>query len=284
MCPIETPEGPNIGLITSLACYARVNDLGFVETPYRAVRNGKVVDELAWLDANREENAVIAQSNAKLNDDGSFVDELVLCRQRGDLPLVAPDRIDYMDVAPEQLVSIAAALIPFLEHDDANRALMGSNMQRQAVPLLNPRTPIVGTGLEETVAKDSGAVVIARRAGVVTSVTADEIIVDTGPAERQRRSTEDEATPLARLTQQDRYRLKKYWRTNQDTAINQRPLVAAASGRDRAVWRWRGTEMGHSRSVERDRRVHDCTGNFEGAPSAVRAGEETSIRRSTSRS
>ncbi|MDQ3949773.1 MAG: DNA-directed RNA polymerase subunit beta, partial [Gemmatimonadota bacterium] len=225
MCPIETPEGPNIGLITSLACYARVNDLGFVETPYRTVKNGKVTEQIAWLDANREENAVIAQSNAKLNDDGTFVDELVLCRQRGDLPLVAPDRIDYMDVAPEQLVSIAAALIPFLEHDDANRALMGSNMQRQAVPLLNPRTPIVGTGLEETVAKDSGAVVIARRDGVVTSVTADEIIVDAGPAERARRSTDDEATPLARLTQQDRYRLKKYWRTNQDTAINQRPLV-----------------------------------------------------------
>src|SRR5687768_9388006 len=225
MCPIETPEGPNIGLITSLSTYARINDLGFVETPYRTVKNGKVIDELAWLDANREENAVIAQSNAKLNDDGSFVDELVLCRQRGDLPLVAPDRIDYMDVAPEQLVSIAAALIPFLEHDDANRALMGSNMQRQAVPLLNPRTPIVGTGLEQTVAIDSGAVVIARRDGVITHVTADEIIVDAGPAERAKRSTEDEATPLARLTQQDRYRLKKYWRTNQDTAINQRPLV-----------------------------------------------------------
>src|ERR687886_803538 len=221
MCPIETPEGPNIGLITSLACFARVNDLGFVETPYRVVRNGKVTGEIAWLDANREENAVIAQSNAKLNDGGSFVDELVLCRQRGDLPLVAPDRIDYMDVAPEQLVSIAAALIPFLEHDDANRALMGSNMQRQAVPLLNPRTPVVGTGLEDKVARDSGAVVIARRAGVVTRVTADEIIVDAGPAERKK----DEDRPLARLTQHDRYRIKKYWRTNQDTAINQRPLV-----------------------------------------------------------
>src|SRR5919202_702896 len=225
MCPIETPEGPNIGLITSLACYARVNDLGFVETPYRVVRNGKVTNELDWLDANKEEDVTIAQANARLNADGSFVDELVLCRQRGDVPLLPPDRIDYMDVAPEQLVSIAAALIPFLEHDDANRALMGSNMQRQAVPLLNPRTPIVGTGLEETVAKDSGAVVIARRDGVVTRVTADEIIVDAGPAERARRSAEDEATPLARLTQQDRYRLKKYWRTNQDTAINQRPLV-----------------------------------------------------------
>jgi DNA-directed RNA polymerase subunit beta len=222
MCPIETPEGPNIGLITSLACYARVNDLGFVETPYRVVKNGRVTGEIAWLDANREEDTIIAQANAKLNDDGSYVDELVLCRQRGDVPLTPPDRIDYMDVAPEQLVSIAAALIPFLEHDDANRALMGSNMQRQAVPLLNPRTPLVGTGLEEKVARDSGAVVISRRSGVVTRVTADEIIVDAGPAERTK-STEE--APLARLTQQDRYRLRKYWRTNQDTAINQRPII-----------------------------------------------------------
>ncbi|HEX2781149.1 MAG TPA: DNA-directed RNA polymerase subunit beta, partial [Gemmatimonadaceae bacterium] len=166
MCPIETPEGPNIGLITSLACYARVNDLGFVETPYFVVKNGKVTGDLEWLDANREEDVIIAQANAPLNEDGSFVDELVLARQQGDVPLVPPDRIDYMDVAPEQLVSIAAALIPFLEHDDANRALMGSNMQRQSVPLLNPRTPLVGTGLEEKVAVDSGAVVIARRAGV----------------------------------------------------------------------------------------------------------------------
>src|SRR5919206_18093 len=186
MCPIETPEGPNIGLITSLACFARVNDLGFVETPYRVVKNGKVTGEIEWLDANREEDVTIAQANARLREDGSFVDELVLCRQRGDVPLVPPDRIDYMDVAPEQLVSIAAALIPFLEHDDANRALMGSNMQRQAVPLLNPRTPLVGTGLEEKVAIDSGAVVVARRAGVVTRVTADEIIVDARPADRSR--------------------------------------------------------------------------------------------------
>jgi DNA-directed RNA polymerase subunit beta len=225
MCPIETPEGPNIGLITSLACFARVNDLGFVETPYRVVKHGKVTGELAWLDANREEDTIIAQANAKLNDDGTFVDELVLCRQRGDVPLTPPDRIDFMDVAPEQLVSIAAALIPFLEHDDANRALMGSNMQRQAVPLLNPRTPLVGTGLEEKVAKDSGAVVIARRAGVVTRVTADEIIVDAGPAERVQQDRRGDDRPLARLTQQDRYKLRKYWRTNQDTAINQRPLV-----------------------------------------------------------
>src|SRR4030095_14611855 len=225
MCPIETPEGPNIGLITSLACFARVNDLGFVETPYRVVKNGKVTDEIAWLDANREEDVTIAQANAKLNPDRSFVDEFVLCRQRADYPVLPPDRIDYMDVAPEQLVSIAAALIPFLEHDDANRALMGSNMQRQAVPLLNPRTPLVGTGLEEKVAKDSGAVVIARRAGVVMRAPADEIIVDAGPAERVQQERRGDDRPLARLTQQDRYRLRKYWRTNQDTAINQRPLV-----------------------------------------------------------
>src|SRR5215217_3137334 len=225
MCPIETPEGPNIGLITSLATYARVNDLGFVETPYRVVRNGKVTNEIAWLDANKEEDVIIAQASAPLNADGSFVEELVLARQQGDNPLTPPDRIDYMDVAPEQLVSIAAALIPFLEHDDANRALMGSNMQRQAVPLLNPRTPLVGTGLEEKVAKDSGAVVIARRAGVVTRVTADEIIVDAGPAERPAQDRRGDDRPLARLTQQDRYKLRKYWRTNQDTAINQRPLV-----------------------------------------------------------
>ena len=222
MCPIETPEGPNIGLITSLACYARVNDLGFVETPYRVVRNGKVTNDVAWLDANKEEEAVIAQANAELNPDGTFMDELVLCRQRGDFPLTAPTRIDYMDVAPEQLVSIAAALIPFLEHDDANRALMGSNMQRQAVPLLNPRTPLVGTGLEEKVARDSGACIISKRAGVVTRVTADEIIVDASP-EKGRKNDDDR--PLARLTSQDRYRVKKYWRTNQDTAINQRPIV-----------------------------------------------------------
>ncbi len=223
MCPIETPEGPNIGLITSLACFAQVNDLGFIETPYRVVRNGKVTDEeIEWLDANREEDVVIAQANARLNPDGSFVDDLVLCRQRGDVPLTQPDRIDFMDVAPEQLVSIAAALIPFLEHDDANRALMGSNMQRQAVPLLNPRTPLVGTGLEEKVARDSGAVIIAQRAGTVTSVTADEIIVDTGSSGGGKKDTD---RPLARLTQHDRYKIKKYWRTNQDTAINQRPLV-----------------------------------------------------------
>ena len=220
MCPIETPEGPNIGLITSLTTYARINDLGFIETPYRRVVDGRVTDEIVWLDANAEENATIAQANAPVNPDGTFATEFVLCRQRGDFPLVPPDQIDYMDVAPDQLVSVAAALIPFLEHDDANRALMGSNMQRQAVPLLYPEAPLVGTGLEEKVARDSGAVILARRSGVVERVTADEIVVDTGAV--QPGSTEE---PLAKLAQYDRYRLKKYWRTNQDTAINQRPLV-----------------------------------------------------------
>jgi DNA-directed RNA polymerase subunit beta len=220
MCPIETPEGPNIGLISSLTTFARVNDLGFIETPYRNVVDGTVTDELVWLDANAEENASIAQANARLNADGTFVDEFVLCRERGDFPLLSPDAIDFMDVAPDQLVSVAAALIPFLEHDDANRALMGSNMQRQAVPLLFPAAPLVGTGLEEKIARDSGAVILAKRAGVVQRVTADEIIIDTGALGGVK---SDE--PLAKLAQYDRYRLKKYWRTNQDTAINQRPLV-----------------------------------------------------------
>src|SRR3954469_25239305 len=221
MCPIETPEGPNIGLITSLACYARVNDLGFIETPYHVVKGGKLTGEMVWLDANREESKIVAQANARVDDKGNLLEDLVLSRMEGDLPLVPKDRVDYMDVAPEQLVSTAAALVPFLDHADANRALMGSNMQRQAVPLLNPRTPLVGTGLEEKVARDSGAVIIARRDGVITRVTADEIIIE---ADQSKAKSEDDR-PLARLTQHDRYRIKKYWRTNQDTAINQRPLV-----------------------------------------------------------
>jgi len=220
MCPIETPEGPNIGLITSLTTYSRINDLGFVETPYRKVKNGKVTNEIEWLSANEEEEARIAQANAPLDEKGNFRNELVLCRERGDFPLLRPDDIDYMDVAPDQLVSVAAALIPFLEHDDANRALMGSNMQRQAVPLLYTDAPIVGTGLEAKVASDSGAVITARRGGSVVHVTADEIIVDTGSIAPGRSDQ-----PLAKLAQFDRYRLKKFWRTNQDTAINQRPLV-----------------------------------------------------------
>ena len=219
MCPIETPEGPNIGLITSLTTYSRINDLGFVETPYRKVVDGRVTDDIAWLSANEEQEASIAQANAPLMDDGRFRNEYVLCRRRGDFPLLRPDEIDYIDVAPDQLVSVAAAMIPFLEHDDANRALMGSNMQRQAVPLLYTDAPLVGTGLEEKVARDSGAVMTARRDGKVVRVTADEIVVDTGKAGT------DDTRPLAKLAQFDRYKLKKFWRTNQDTAINQRPLV-----------------------------------------------------------
>ena len=219
MCPIETPEGPNIGLITSLTTYSRINDLGFVETPYRKVVDGRVTDDIAWLSANEEQEASIAQANAPLMDDGGFRNEYVLCRRRGDFPLLRPDEIDYIDVAPDQLVSVAAAMIPFLEHDDANRALMGSNMQRQAVPLLYTDAPLVGTGLEEKVARDSGAVMTARRDGKVVRVTADEIVVDTGKAGT------DDTRPLAKLAQFDRYKLKKFWRTNQDTAINQRPLV-----------------------------------------------------------
>jgi DNA-directed RNA polymerase subunit beta len=218
MCPIETPEGPNIGLITSLATFANINDLGFIETPYRVVKNGRVTNELRWLSASEEEGYSVAQANTPVDQDGKFVESMVLCRRGDDYPLLSPNRIDFMDVSPEQLVSIAAALIPFLEHDDANRALMGSNMQRQAVPLLFPAAPTVGTGLEAKVASDSGAVITARRAGLVTRVTADEIIVDSGTA-----GATD--VPLARLAQVDRYRVKKFWRTNQDTAINQRPLV-----------------------------------------------------------
>jgi DNA-directed RNA polymerase subunit beta len=223
MCPIETPEGPNIGLISSLTTYSRINDLGFVETPYRKVKNKKVTNQIDWLSANEEEEARIAQANAPLDDKGNFVNEFVLCREKGDFPLLRPEDIDYMDVAPDQLVSVAAALIPFLEHDDANRALMGSNMQRQAVPLLYCDAPLVGTGLEAKVASDSGAVITARRGGTVVHVTADEIIVDTGSIKP---GSADQ--PLAKLAQFDRYRLKKFWRTNQDTAINQRPLVKVA--------------------------------------------------------
>ena len=220
MCPIETPEGPNIGLITSLTTYSRINPLGFVETPYRKVTKGKVSNRLEWLSANEEEEVRIAQANAPLNSDGSFQNEYVLCRERGDFPLLRPEDIDYMDVAPAQMVSVAAALIPFLEHDDANRALMGSNMQRQAVPLLYTDAPLVGTGLEEKAAIDSGAVITAKRGGQIVHVTAEEIVVDTGSVAPGKGDQ-----PLAKLAQFDRYRLKKFWRTNQDTAINQRPLV-----------------------------------------------------------
>ncbi len=217
MCPIETPEGPNIGLITSLSTYARINNLGFIETPYRKVVDGRVTDTLEYLSASEEDQYTIAQASAPITDDGTFVNDYVLCRQRGDFPLTAPEEVDYMDVSPEQLVSVAAALIPFLEHDDANRALMGSNMQRQAVPLLKPQAPVVGTGLEERVARDSGAVVIARRDGVVEAVNADRIIVRV-----RGKSSDDGEIDFANA---DVYEMKKFVRTNQDTSINQRPLV-----------------------------------------------------------
>ena len=172
ICPIETPEGPNIGLISSLAIFARVNDFGFIETPYRKVENGRVTTQIEYLTADREETYIIAQANSAVDDKGRFLNETVTCRWQGEFLDVEPARVDYMDVSPKQLVSVAAGLIPFLEHDDANRALMGSNMQRQAVPLLISEAPLVATGLEERVARDSRAVIVAEEAGKVASVTA----------------------------------------------------------------------------------------------------------------
>jgi DNA-directed RNA polymerase subunit beta len=177
LCPIETPEGPNIGLISSLCIHARINDFGFIETPYRKVKNGKVIEEIEFLTAEREDAVTIAQANAVLDDRGRFTEEKVKARYQSDYPLAEPEKIQYMDVAPNQIVSAAAALIPFLEHDDANRALMGSNMQRQAVPLLQPEAPVVGTGLEETVARDSRTIIVAERNGIVESVDGDSIVV-----------------------------------------------------------------------------------------------------------
>ncbi len=218
MCPIETPEGPNIGLITSLSTYARINDLGFIETPYRVVKSGRVTGDIRYLSASEEDRFVIAQANATIDAKGRFLSGYVLCRSRGEFPLARPEEIDFMDVSPDQLVSIAAALIPFLDHDDANRALMGSNMQRQAVPLLSPQAPLVGTGLEGKVACDSGAVVLVRREGVVESVNAERIIVRADG----KTAGEDDELDFANA---DVYELQKFRRTNQDTAINQRPIV-----------------------------------------------------------
>jgi DNA-directed RNA polymerase subunit beta len=219
MCPIETPEGPNIGLITSLSTYARINELGFIETPYRKVEKGRVTGEIVYLSASEEDPFVIAQASAPLDEKGRFVNEYVLSRLHDNFPLSRPEEIDYMDVSPEQLVSIAAALIPFLDHDDANRALMGSNMQRQAVPLLRPQAPVVGTGLEGRVAVDSGAVVTARRDGVVEAATADRVIV------RVKGKGATNGDGKIDFANADVYELKKFRRTNQDTAINQRPIV-----------------------------------------------------------
>ncbi len=220
MCPIETPEGPNIGLITSLTTFAKINDKGFIETPYRVVEDGRVTGTIKFLSAHEEDVSIIAQANAETDDKGNFKKKQILCRKRGDFPLVSPKDINYMDVSPDQLVSVAAALIPFLDHDDANRALMGSNMQRQAVPLLMPEAPVVATGLEEKVARDSGAIIICSRSGIVEKVSSDQIIVRVD--EKENRQKDD---PLFELSSLDVYNLKKFHRTNQDTAINQRPLV-----------------------------------------------------------
>src|SRR5688500_17287974 len=214
VCPIETPEGPNIGLINSLALYAQTNEYGFMETPYRKVKNGQVTDEIHYLSAIEEGQYVIAQANAELDGDGRFTNDIVSCRHKNEFTLATPDRIEYMDVAPAQIVSVAASLIPFLEHDDANRALMGSNMQRQAVPCLRAEKPLVGTGLERTVAVDSGTAVQARRGGVVDYVDAGRIVV----------RVNDEETSAGEVGV-DIYNLVKYQRSNQNTNINQRPLV-----------------------------------------------------------
>ena len=213
MCPIETPEGPNIGLINSLASFARVNKYGFIETPYRRVDDGKVTDEVQYMSATEEMRYTVAQANAKLDDNGKFANDLVSTRQAGEYMLNTPGNIDYIDVSPKQLVSVAASLIPFLENDDANRALMGSNMQRQAVPLLKADAPYVGTGIEEVVARDSGAAITAARGGIIDQVDATRIVVRVTDAM-------DAGDPGV-----DIYRLRKFQRSNQNTCINQRPLV-----------------------------------------------------------
>ncbi|WOH78940.1 DNA-directed RNA polymerase subunit beta [Bradyrhizobium sp. BEA-2-5] len=215
ICPIETPEGPNIGLINSLATFARVNKYGFVETPYRKVKDGRVTDEVVYLSAMEEGRYSVAQANVPVDAKGRFTEDLVVCRSSGtrDVVPMTPDKVDYMDVSPKQLVSVAAALIPFLENDDANRALMGSNMQRQAVPLVRAEAPFVGTGMEGVVARDSGAAIAARRSGVIDQIDATRVVI---------RATEDLDPTKSGV---DIYRLMKYQRSNQSTCINQRPLV-----------------------------------------------------------
>jgi DNA-directed RNA polymerase subunit beta len=217
ICPIETPEGPNIGLISSLSTYARINEFGFIETPYRRVQSGVVSDEIVFLTALEEEQFVIAQANAELDARGKFVRDRVSARKGGEYKMVSPEELNYMDVSPKQLVSVAAAMVPFLENDDANRALMGSNMQRQAVPLLQPEAPYVGTGMEHIVARDSGAVVLARRPGVVEYVSANRVVVRAETRSKKADPVQD--LPL------DIYNLTKYRRSNQNTCINQRPIV-----------------------------------------------------------
>jgi DNA-directed RNA polymerase subunit beta len=214
VCPIETPEGPNIGLIASLSTYARINEHGFVETPYRVVKDGKVTNEIRYFSALEEGGHAIAQANAPLDEEGRFVNELVNARQNGEFVLIQRDEIGLMDVSPKQLVSVAASLIPFLENDDANRALMGSNMQRQAVPLLRSDAPLVGTGMERIVAHDSGAAVVARHNGIVESVDASRIVVKLDEGE-----VDEDGTGV------DIYNLNKFARSNQNTCLNQKPIV-----------------------------------------------------------
>ncbi|MHB9398777.1 DNA-directed RNA polymerase subunit beta [Mesorhizobium sp. RSR380A] len=213
ICPIETPEGPNIGLINSLATFARVNKYGFIESPYRKIVNGKLTNEVVYLSAMEESKHHVAQANAELDKNGGFVDEFVICRSAGEVMMAPRENVDLMDVSPKQMVSVAAALIPFLENDDANRALMGSNMQRQAVPLVRAEAPFVGTGMEPIVARDSGAAIGARRGGIVDQVDATRIVI---------RATEDLDPGKSGV---DIYRLMKFQRSNQNTCINQRPLV-----------------------------------------------------------
>ena len=209
MCPIETPEGPNIGLIVSLCNFARVNEYGFLEAPYRKVEKGKVSTKVEYLSAMDEEKNYIAQANAPIDGKGNFLTDQVQVRKSGDYTVIEPKDVSYMDISPKQVISVAASLIPFLEHDDANRALMGSNMQRQAVPLLFPESPLVGTGMEEVSAYDSGVCLIARNSGEVSYVSSREIHI---------KRDKDKET--------DVYRLLKYKRTNQDTCFNQKPLVS----------------------------------------------------------
>ncbi|MGH9811326.1 MAG: DNA-directed RNA polymerase subunit beta, partial [Terriglobia bacterium] len=259
ICPIETPEGPNIGLISSLSCYARINDYGFIESPYRRVKSGRVLDYVSivnagdsdrkvgdhlekheaeklsaelkdkkkraaelepfsfYLSAWEEDRHTIAQANVELDDKGRIVGDLVNARKAGNFVLVSRDEVDYIDVSPKQLVSVAASLVPFLEHDDANRALMGANMQRQSVPLLRAEAPIVGTGMEGVTARDSGAVILAKRNGIIDSVDSERIIV--------RVEGEHHPGQLSREVGSDIYQLTKFKRSNQNTCINQKPIV-----------------------------------------------------------
>ncbi|MDD5723571.1 MAG: DNA-directed RNA polymerase subunit beta [Syntrophales bacterium] len=214
VCPVETPEGPNIGLIVSLSAYARVNDFGFIETPYRVVKEGKVLDKIRYLTATEEEDYIIAQANVPIDEKGKFTGDLITARKSGNYVTVGPGEIDLMDVSPSQLVSVAAGLIPFLEHDDANRALMGSNMQRQAVPLLKPEAPLVGTGMGAVVARDSGAVIVAKESGIVEDVDAARIVI--------KRDVMDLDTSDIGV---DIYNLTKYQRSNQNTCFNHKPIV-----------------------------------------------------------